>query len=300
MHLRSTLVTAGVAAAVTLAGTAAHAQSLGTFRWQQQPYCNVITVNVVQSGAVYQLDGTDNQCGGVTLASVSGLAFPNPNATIGFGLTVVTSPGGIPVHVDATISLATLSGTWRDSSGQTGPWTFISGAGLGGSPRPAPVPAFSGGITVGGSTITNVGAPVNATDGANKAYVDSVASRGFFTQSAGTVGLPAGAGTTNVLTLNLPAGTYAVFARGQFNNNDAAASLGTLQCDLTVGSATAEIEDNFFAGPNLQAAETESGAGFVLATLAAPAQALFFCTRTAGWVSGNVVDPQLLAISLQP
>ena len=27
------------------------AQSLGTFTWQQQPYCNLITVNVVQQGS---------------------------------------------------------------------------------------------------------------------------------------------------------------------------------------------------------------------------------------------------------
>ena len=42
----------------------ASAQALGTFRWQQQPFCNVVTFNVVQQGAVYQLDGFDDQCGG--------------------------------------------------------------------------------------------------------------------------------------------------------------------------------------------------------------------------------------------
>jgi hypothetical protein len=36
--------------------------------------------------------------------------FPNPNGTIGFGLTVVTTPGGTPLHIDATI---TLSGAQR-------------------------------------------------------------------------------------------------------------------------------------------------------------------------------------------
>ena len=36
-----------LAAAALATPQAAAAQALGTFRWQQQPYCNVITVNVV-------------------------------------------------------------------------------------------------------------------------------------------------------------------------------------------------------------------------------------------------------------
>ncbi len=133
MRLGFTILTA-CAAALSLTASAADAQPLGSFRWQQQPYCKVITVNVVQSGAVYHVDGTDDQCTGATHASVSGLAFPNPDGSIGFGLTIVTSPGGVPVHLDAAMSLATLAGSWRDSSGQTGAWTLLGGPGLGGSP----------------------------------------------------------------------------------------------------------------------------------------------------------------------
>ena len=95
----------------------AAAQPLGSFRWQLQPYCNVLTLAVVQQGGQYQLDGTDDQCGAAQAAGVRGLAFQNPNGSIGFGLTIVTAPGGTPIHVDATISIATLSGTWRDSAG---------------------------------------------------------------------------------------------------------------------------------------------------------------------------------------
>lgn len=93
---------------VTLAPDAA-AQPLGTFRWQLEPYCNVVTVAVTQNGAVYRLEGTDDQCGnGADAASVVGMAFPNADGTIGFGLTIVTTPGGEPLHVDAAITLATL------------------------------------------------------------------------------------------------------------------------------------------------------------------------------------------------
>ena len=149
-----------------LASPAADAQSLGTFRWQLQPYCNVVTVNVTQQGAVYTVDGYDDQCGAPQRAPLVGLATPNPDGSIGFGLNVVTVPGGRAVHVEARISLATLSGPWTDSDGHSG--TFAFGASSGGSPRPLPVteggddhpadvrPAADGGFLARGAL--NVGA----------------------------------------------------------------------------------------------------------------------------------------------
>jgi hypothetical protein len=121
-------------------GTAA-AQPVGTFRWQLQPFCNVVTVAITQNGAVYRLEGSDDQCGGgADAASVTGTAFPNADGTIGFGLNVVTAPGGRPVHVDAEISLGTFGGTWRDSAGASGAFVLTPGTGNGGSARPLPPP----------------------------------------------------------------------------------------------------------------------------------------------------------------
>ena len=123
-----------------LCGTAA-AQPVGTFRWQLQPFCNVVTVAITQNGAVYRLEGTDDQCGGgADAASVTGTAFPNADGTIGFGLNIVTAPGGRPVHVDAEINLGTFGGTWRDSAGGAGTFALTPGAGNGGSARPLPSP----------------------------------------------------------------------------------------------------------------------------------------------------------------
>jgi hypothetical protein len=175
-RLRSTLVLTTIAAlcAGVLPRTAA-AQTVGTFRWQQQPYCNVVTLTVVQQSGIYQVDGFDDQCGAATRAAVTGMGFPNPSGTIGFGLTVVTTPGGSPLHIDATITLAALSGTWRDSSGATGAWTFTPGAAVPGSARPALRTSFPAGLSAGNTTITNVATPVNATDAATKAYVDATA-----------------------------------------------------------------------------------------------------------------------------
>ena len=129
---------------VLVATSPAWAQPIGTFRWQLQPYCNVLSLNVVGEGGNYTLDGTDDLCGAAQKASANGLAFQNPDGTIGFGLTVVTPPGGEAVHIKATINLVTLGGTWSDSNGNTGTFVFTPGAGVGGAARPgapAPVPS---------------------------------------------------------------------------------------------------------------------------------------------------------------
>ncbi len=132
------------AAALTLAAgigwaDVAAGQSLGTFRWQLQPYCNVVNVTVTQNGGLYTLDGYDDQCGAAERASVVGTAVPNPNGSVTLGFTIVTTPAGAPVHVQTALNLATLGGNWSDSAGHTGAFVFTPGAGTGGVPRPEPL-----------------------------------------------------------------------------------------------------------------------------------------------------------------
>jgi hypothetical protein len=122
---------------LTIGVAHADAQTIGTFAWQYQPYCNVITISVTQVGATFRLDGFDDQCGAAARASVVGTAFPNPDGTIGLGLTSVATPGGAPVHVDATVTAPAFSGTWRDSAGNTGSFVFSPPIPAAGSPRPA-------------------------------------------------------------------------------------------------------------------------------------------------------------------
>lgn len=121
---------------VTCGTRASGAQTIGTFRWQASPFCNVITLAVVQVGTVFSLEGFDDQCGAATRASVVGSAFFNPDGTVGIGLTTIATPGGAPVHMDVALSLATLNGPWRDSAGNTGTFAFTPGVGTGGTPRP--------------------------------------------------------------------------------------------------------------------------------------------------------------------
>ena len=201
------------------------AQPLGTFWWQLQPYCNIISVAVVQQGGQYQLNGTDDQCGAAVRASVVGMAFQNPNGSIGFGLSIVTAPGAIPVHVDATIATATLSGTWRDSAGNSGPFIFTPGAGIPGGPRPVP----SGGTTLtagSGITITGTTISFNGQLGAPT----EVARRGATGTQGGASGWqPAPAGAVGVW---LESGTSE--GAGFFGNGNTAAIWSPADADMTV------------------------------------------------------------------
>ncbi|MCC6992443.1 MAG: hypothetical protein IT181_25795 [Acidobacteria bacterium] len=150
----------------------AQAQTVGTFRWQLQPYCNVITTTITQSGGVYTVDGTDDLCGANPRAAVTGLAFLNANGTVSFGLSLVVPPSPTAIQLTATIDLGSLGGTWQDSAGNTGAFVF-SPAAVSGSPRPAATPVFTAGLSAGGGRINNVGTPTASTDAANRGYVDS-------------------------------------------------------------------------------------------------------------------------------
>jgi hypothetical protein len=114
------------------------AQALGTFQWQLQPYCNVVTLSVHLDAGVYALNGYDDQCGGPAPGSVVGTAFLSPDGTIGLGLSGATAPGAAPVMLYARLSPATVSGTWHDSAGNSGAFVFTQGAATGVAPRPVP------------------------------------------------------------------------------------------------------------------------------------------------------------------
>lgn len=126
--------TAALAAALSLSSAApAAAQVVGTFSWQTQPYCNVITVTVIQQGPAFQLTGLDNQCGGAA-SPVTGTAIFS-GGTVQMGIAVALA-NGRTASLSTSISLGTLSGTWTDDAGLTGTFAF-NGGGSGGV-RPAP------------------------------------------------------------------------------------------------------------------------------------------------------------------
>jgi len=132
-----TLLTAVTGATLfVLSSAPARAQSIGTLTWQLQPYCNRVTLTITQNGGIYTLDGFDDQCGAAQRAPLVGIATPNPDGTIGFGLNIVTVPSGRSVHVESRVSLGSLGGPWTDSAGNSGTMVFNGAAA--GAARPAP------------------------------------------------------------------------------------------------------------------------------------------------------------------
>lgn len=111
------------------APAAASAQLLGTFTWQLQPFCNRLTFVVIQAGPVYTLDGYDDGCAGERRAA-AGVASLNPDGTVSIGFSYLGVDWAEPMHVKVTLSVATLSGTWRDDGGYDGVFA-LNGAAAG-------------------------------------------------------------------------------------------------------------------------------------------------------------------------
>ncbi len=125
----------GVALASLWPATAS-AQPLGAFRWQTQPYCNVLTLTVTRSGSVYALDGFDDQCGAENVAPLTGTAALNPDGTVELAMHIVSPPAAAAVHLTARLHAGSLSGTWQDSVGASGSFASTPATGSGGSARP--------------------------------------------------------------------------------------------------------------------------------------------------------------------
>jgi hypothetical protein len=123
----------------------AWAQVFGTFPWQMQPYCNVVTLTLTHTPAGFTLDGADNQCGATTKASVVGIASFDPDSSVGLNFTIVTTPGAKGVHVAARVNPANGQGIWTDSVGNSGTFAFFGNTpGL--PPRPLPASGVSPGV----------------------------------------------------------------------------------------------------------------------------------------------------------
>lgn len=126
-----------VVAAALGAGTVhADAQTLGTFVWQLQPYCNRLTVTLTSTPSGFLAVGTDDRCGAAAHAGVTGAATFNPDGTVGLALTIGAAADTSGIALTAVVSPANGQGTWRDAAGNRG--TFALGANTPGLPsRPA-------------------------------------------------------------------------------------------------------------------------------------------------------------------
>ncbi len=210
---------------------AVDAQVLGSFTWQTQPYCNVVTLTIIQQGNVYQVAGKDDLCGAGT-APITGTAVAGGSGiALGFS---ISPPAGVPVHVSATFNLTNFSGTWSDDFRNGGTFAFAGNA-VGPSRPTLGLPISGGnGEGVGGTICTSVGVEVFTRDRMGN-FVDSRFSfiiPGFANGQIRATGSIRN-GTSNLISVEHPrAGAYClVFSNPQPSQ---------LQAESTVVSIHAE------------------------------------------------------------
>lgn len=156
MRLLQTSLLAALAVLLS-APAPAGAQTIGTFRWQLLPHCNVVSITVTQAGSLFELIGTDDMCGQGAMPLHGSAVAAGSDVRMGFRIATV---GGRTSHVTATISLASLGGTWADAAANGGTFAFLAGAPTGGLfMRPLPAPGRAAAAYRGdGSTFANLGA----------------------------------------------------------------------------------------------------------------------------------------------
>jgi len=282
------LAAIGVISCLAVPGVA-DAQSLGSFRWQLQPFCNAITVTVIQQGGNYTLDGFDDQCGAPQRAPVVGLGTPNPDGSIGFGFTIFTVPGGQIVGVDARISISTISGTWRDSAGHSGTFAF-NGAAAGSARPPVAASAIpsaisllsSGGLLAGGTL--NTGAIPTSGPGVRMMWHPAKAA---FRAGEVSSGVPTAWNDNNVgpnsaaFGLDTVAGGWASLAIGNgttavgsYSTAMGSSTLATGTSSLALGSNTTASGANSVAAGTFTTASANQSVAFGQSTVASAFNAL--------------------------
>ena len=117
------LVNLGVVVAIA---SGADAQSLGAFRWQLQPYCNVVTLSGTQVGGIYRVEGTDDRCGAAQASAVGTFLFADRSqGTVPYVATAanefgVRASGGVYLYTNPNltsgVTLAPNGSSWASLS----------------------------------------------------------------------------------------------------------------------------------------------------------------------------------------
>jgi len=105
------------------------AQTIGTFHWRMEPYCNTLTLTVVQDAAGIRLQGVEDLCDPIyTPQPVEGSAILGSDGVARVGLNT-GYPGGFTVEgnrVILGIDVSTLNGSWSDDAGRSGSLLRVS------------------------------------------------------------------------------------------------------------------------------------------------------------------------------
>lgn len=121
--------TAGITLLALVLPAISAAQTIGTFHWRMEPYCNTLTLTVVQDAAGIRLQGYEDLCDPVYLPEpVEGSAILASDGTAMVGLNT-SIPGGFTNEggrVVLRIDTTTLNGTWQDDLGRSGTLLRVS------------------------------------------------------------------------------------------------------------------------------------------------------------------------------
>jgi hypothetical protein len=130
-----------VIACTVIAAAPAGAQTLGTFRWQLQPYGSVVNLTVTQRDGMFELHGYEEVCAGTLRRwPLTGLAVFQPDGRLMFGFTSINDQGR-GLHTRAVIQLPDLNGFYADNAGNSGSgaiFAFNPGNVCPGGPRTTP------------------------------------------------------------------------------------------------------------------------------------------------------------------
>jgi hypothetical protein len=121
----------------------------------------------------------------------------------------------------------------------------------------------------------------------------SGAGPGYISDNRFAVVVPAKS-TTTVQTLNVPAGTYLLFARAEVNNSSGSAANDIISCKLAAGTDQ-QVQNGLYLGPNLSAGETLPVSWQISHTFASAGQVTLSCNADAGWM-GTILRPRISAI----
>lgn len=123
-------------------------------------------------------------------------------------------------------------------------------------------------------------------------------SKGTDTAEVAFVNLPKSS-TTTVASQALPAGTYLLLGRGGINNNGGEPTGVGQRCSLTAGGTSQTIQFGALA-KNTEPGDRDEFSLQLVAVLPAAGEAVLSCQTNSSWSTGNVTDPSIVAVSLQP
>lgn len=114
-----------------------HAQSMGAYCWRLNPFTDIVCFDIQNKGFVFELTGTQ-KASAYEIPSHGAANSDSSSNRFHLGFTS-HHIGGFLGQFSASISKETLDGTWTDSFGLSGRFTF-----LGTGPLDRPITGISG------------------------------------------------------------------------------------------------------------------------------------------------------------